>query len=132
MTEKEKPAFDRDTMPFVAPCRTISPAAPFRWIRLGIADLRRAPRASLTYGVAMAGTIAVVAGGAWIYGTHWLMLAILCGFIFLAPLTCIGLYAISAQLERGQPVSLVRTLRAAFKRHLGNEMATKWSSLWRY
>jgi len=46
----------------------------------------------------------------------------LCGFVFLAPLTCIGLYAISAQLERGQPVSLVRTLRAAFKRHIGNEM----------
>ena len=50
------------------------------------------------------------------------MFAMLCGFVFLAPLTCIGLYAISAQLERGQPVSLARSLRAAFKRHLGNEM----------
>ncbi len=44
------------------------------------------------------------------------------GFVFLAPLTCIGLYAISAQIERGQPPSLVRSLRAAFRRHLGNQM----------
>lgn len=122
MTEEEKPEFDRDTMPFVAPCRTISPLAPFRWLRLGLTDLRRAPRESLLYGLTMAAIIAAVSVGAWTYGTHWLMLAMLCGFVFLAPLTCIGLYAISAQLERGQSVSLVRTLRAAFKRHLGNEM----------
>ena len=122
MTEEEKPAIDRDTMPFVAPCRIISPLAPFGWLRLGFADLKRAPKESLLYGLSMAVVIALVSVGAWTYGTHWLMLAMLCGFVFLAPLTCIGLYAISAQLERGQPVSLVRTLRAAFKRHLGNEM----------
>jgi uncharacterized membrane protein len=122
MTENDKPAMDRDTMPFVAPCRIISPLAPFNWLRLGVADLRRAPRESLMYGLVMAIIIALVAVIAWTYGTHWLMLAMLAGFVFLAPLTCIGLYAISAQLERGQPVSLARTLRAAFKRHLGNEM----------
>jgi uncharacterized membrane protein len=122
MTENDKPTMDRDTMPFVAPCRIISPLAPFNWLRLGVADLRRAPRESLMYGLVMAIIIALVAVIAWTYGTHWLMLAMLAGFVFLAPLTCIGLYAISAQLERGQPVSLARTLRAAFKRHLGNEM----------
>jgi len=41
---------------------------------------------------------------------------------FVAPLSCIGLYAISAQLERGQDPSMARSLRAAFKRHAGNEM----------
>jgi uncharacterized membrane protein len=44
------------------------------------------------------------------------------GFVFLAPLTCIGLYAISAQLERGQPPLMTRSIRAALKRHFGNEM----------
>jgi uncharacterized membrane protein len=122
MTENDKPTMDRDTMPFVAPCRVLSPLAPFRWLRLGVADLKRAPRESLVYGLFMAVIIAAVAIGAWTYGTHWLMLAMLCGFVFLAPLTCVGLYAISAQLERGQTVSLARSLRAAFKRHLGNEM----------
>ena len=115
-------SFDRDTMPFVAPCRRLSPLAPFRWIRYGVRDLLRAPRESLLYGVFMAAVIAIVSLLAWLYGTHWLMLAMLGGLVFIAPLSCIGLYAISAQLERDQPVSLVRTLRAAFRRHLSNEM----------
>ena len=122
MSETQPTSFDRDTMPFVAPCRRISPLAPFRWLSKGFGDLRRAPRESLTYGFVMAVIMAAVSLFAWSYGTHWLMLAMLGGFVFLAPLTCIGLYAISAQLEREQPVSLARSLRAAFRRHLGNEM----------
>lgn len=122
MTDTNGPAFDRDTMPFVAPCRQLSPLAPFRWLKRGIDDLLLAPRESLIYGVVMAGIIAIVSTAAWIYGTHWLMLAMLGGFVFLAPLACIGLYAISAQLERRQPVSLELSLRAAFRRHFGNEM----------
>jgi uncharacterized membrane protein len=114
--------FDRDTMPFVAPCRKLPRFAALRWIREGVRDLRRAPRESLAYGLIMAAIIATVSLIAWVYGTHWLMLAMIGGFVFLAPLTCIGLYAISAQLERDQPVSLVRSLRAALRRHLGNEM----------
>ncbi|MBT8086703.1 MAG: DUF2189 domain-containing protein [Gammaproteobacteria bacterium] len=59
---------------------------------------------------------------AWFQGSQWIMFAMLGGFVFLAPLTCIGLYAISAQIERGQTPSLARSLRAAFKRHFSNEM----------
>ena len=44
------------------------------------------------------------------------------GFVFIAPLSCIGLYAISAQLERDQKPLMIRSLRAAFRRHVGNEM----------
>jgi len=96
--------------------------AAFGWLRQGLSDLRAAPQPSLLYGLIMTVIIASVSAFAWTYGTHWLMLAMLGGFVFIAPLTCIGLYAISAQLERNEPVSLVRSLRAAFKRHLGNEM----------
>lgn len=122
MNDSEPASFDRDQMPFVAPCRELSPLAAFGWLVAGYRDLRRAPRESLLYGLVMAAIIAVVSIAAWIYGTHWLMFAMLGGFVFIAPLTCIGLYAISAQLERDQPVSLARSLRAAFRRHLGNEM----------
>ena len=122
MSEPDVSPIDRDTLPFVAPCRSLSPLAPLRWLRLGVADLRRAPRESLVYGLIMAGIIAAVSAAAWAYGTHWLMVAMIGGFVFLAPLSCIGLYAISAQLERDQPVSLKRSLRAALKRHFGNEM----------
>lgn len=113
---------DRDETPFIAPCRELSPWAPFRWVRLGIADLLQAPQQSLIYGSVVAVMIAVVSLLAWMKGSQWIMFAMLGGFVFLAPLTCIGLYAISAQLERGQPPLMARSLRAAFKRHLGNEM----------
>ena len=122
MTEKSDGDFDRDTMPFVAPCRDIAPLAVFGWIKRGIDDFRRAPGPSITYGLFMAATMAVVSILAWVYGSIWLMLAMLGGFVFLAPLTCVGLYAISAQLERGEPPLLARSLRAAFRRHVGNEM----------
>jgi len=113
---------DRDTMPFVAPCRVLSPFAPFRWLRLGIADYRRAPRLSLAYGIFLAAIIAVVVVLAWIYGSYWFMLAMLGGFVFLAPLTCIGLYPISAQIERDQEPSMAGSLAEALKRHFGNEL----------
>ncbi len=122
MTEQPPQEFDKDTMPFVAPCRQLNPLAPFRWLGKGIRDFSRAPRASLVYGVVMAAIMAIVVLMAWVYGSHWFMLAMLGGFVFIAPLSCIGLYAISAQIERGQQPSMARSLRAAFRRHIGNEM----------
>lgn len=109
-------------LPFVAPCRELSPWAPFRWMKLGMADLMRAPQQSLMYGLVVAVMIGIVCLLAWFRGSQWIMFAMLGGFVFLAPLTCIGLYAISAQLERGQEPLMARSIRAAFKRHFGNEM----------
>lgn len=122
MADEPDESFDKSTMPFVAPCRTLSPFAAFGWLRRGIDDYRHAPRESLAYGLFMAAIMALLSVGAWAYGSFWFLLAMLGGFVFLAPLSCIGLYAISAQLERGQKPLLVRSLRAAFRRHLGNEM----------
>jgi uncharacterized membrane protein len=122
MTDADQQKTNNDEMPFVAPCRKLSPWAPFRWIKLGVKDLLQAPQQSLIYGLAVAFMIAIVSLLAWMKGSQWIMFAMLGGFVFLAPLTCIGLYAISAQLERGQPPLMARSLRAAFRRHLGNEM----------
>ena len=122
MADAEQNNINRDEMPFVAPCRVLSPWAPFRWVRLGVSDLLNAPQQSLFYGLAVALMIGIVSLLAWLKGSQWIMFAMLGGFVFLAPLTCIGLYAISAQLERGQPALMARSLRAAFRRHLGNEM----------
>ncbi len=122
MTNNEDAAMNRDELPFVAPCRKLSPWAPFRWLRRGFTDLMQAPQQSMAYGLAVAALMGIVSLLAWFQGGQWIVYAILGGFVFLAPLTCIGLYAISAQLERGQPPLMVRSLRAAFRRHLGNEM----------
>ena len=56
MSKHRNAAIDRDRLPFVAPCRKLSPWAPFRWVRLGFSDLARAPRQSLVYGLAVAVT----------------------------------------------------------------------------
>jgi uncharacterized membrane protein len=85
-------------------------------------DIRKAPLVSLGYGFVMAFMIMFVAVMAWNYGSAWLMLSLLSVFVFAAPLACIGTYAISAQIERNQPVSLKRTLRASFKRYIGTEL----------
>jgi uncharacterized membrane protein len=113
---------NRDALPFVAPCRKLSPWAPLRWVRRGIGDLMEAPQQSMAYGLAVALMIGIVCLLAWFRGSQWFMFSMLGGFVFLAPLTCIGLYAISAQLERGQAPLMTRSMRAAFKRHFGNEM----------
>ncbi len=122
MTDVEQARNDGDELPFVAPCRILTPWAPFRWLRLGVSDLLRAPQQSLAYGLIVALLIGIVCVLAWFRGSQWFMFAMLGGFVFLAPLTCIGLYAISAQLERGQEPLMARSLRAAFRRHFGNEM----------
>ena len=119
--ELESPV-NQDNMPFVAPCRHVPASAPWYWLCEGFADLRKARLQSLTYGLFMAVLIMFVTVMAWKYGRAWIMFPLLCGFVFIAPLTCIGIYAISAQLERNEPVSMRRSLRAAFRRYLGTEM----------
>ena len=120
MTEQAAP--NRDEMPFVAPCKKLSPLAPFQWLKLGIKDLVHAPQHSMAYGLTVAILIASVSLLAWFKGGQWIMYAMLGGFVFIAPLTCVGLYAISAQLERGQDPQMIRSARAAWRRHFGNEM----------
>ena len=122
MSKPEQGAVNRDELPFVAPCRELALWAPFRWVGRGVKDLVHAPQQSLAYGLVVAVLIAVVCLLAWFRGSQWFMFSMVGGFVFLAPLTCIGLYAISAQLERGQQPAMSRSLRAAFKRHFGNEM----------
>jgi len=111
-----------ENLPFLAPCKTLDAGAPFRWLAEGYADLKVAPVQSLLYGVAMA-IICLLLG--WM-GNYWggfiIPLAIMGGIVFLAPVLCLGLYAISAQLERKQPPMLGRTFREAAKRRLGTEL----------
>ena len=103
-------AGEAEALPFVAPCRTLSAGAPFGWLRRGWADMRAAPRQSLSYGVVvvlLSFTVAVVAIR---FGGYWELLALVSGFVFIAPLLAVGTYAISEQIERGEQPSLRRCL----------------------
>ena len=68
MTAESPQSMDKETMPFVAPCRRLGFFAPFGWVKKGIADLGKAPQLSLTYGFFMALVMAVVVWLAWTRG----------------------------------------------------------------
>lgn len=111
---------DEQSYPFVAPARDLPWHACLRWIRLGWRDYRRAWRQSLVYGVFMAAASVLVSWLSLRFGSALFLLSMLGGFVFLMPLACIGLYAISAQLERDQQPSLATALGASLRRHLDN------------
>ncbi len=96
---------------FVAPCRTLSPTAPFRWIRLGWADLMRAPRQSLSYGLMLSLLSVSIAVLSWLCGTLALYLGLATGFMFVGPVVALAVYSISWQLEAGRKPALGYCLR---------------------
>jgi len=104
---------ENSALPFVAPCRSIPAGAPLAWLRAGWADLRAAPRASLSYGVALAALSYVVAWLTWQFGTLGLYFGLASGFVFVGPLLAVGLYSLSRQREAGQTPDLGRSFRAA-------------------
>lgn len=120
-TAKDFPS-ERDALPFVAPCRQLAPGAPFRWLRQGWADVRAAPLQSAAYGLFCTGLSLLASYVAFQWGSYWLLLAALSGFVFVAPVLCLGLYAISAQIERGEQPEQLVSLREAGIRRLGVEM----------
>jgi uncharacterized membrane protein len=112
----------RDQLPFLAPCRQLETTASLRWLAEGYADMRHAPAQSLVYGAIMALICIVIGSLALRYGGFLIPLAFMGGIIFLAPVLCLGLYAISAQLERKQPAMLGRTFMEAARSRLGTEL----------
>lgn len=90
-----------ENMPFVAPCRTLASGAPLRWLRLGWADMTRAPRLSLTYGAVLMALSMLIAAFTWRFGTMALYIGLATGFVFIGPVLAVGLYSISRQLGKG-------------------------------
>jgi uncharacterized membrane protein len=90
-----------ENLPFVAPCRTLDLWAPLRWLRLGWADMRHAPRLSLAYGFALMALSVAIAALTWKFGTMALYLGMATGFVFAGPVLAVGLYSISRQLGKG-------------------------------
>ena len=104
-----------DERPFVAPCYTLTWQAPWRWLKLGWNDFTAVPRISLTYGLFVFAVSAFMAWLAWTVGGWILLIAMLTGFVFVAPLLAFALYSVSRQLAQGGEPSLRQTLRAVRK-----------------
>jgi uncharacterized membrane protein len=76
--------------------------APWRWLRLGWQDLRRAPGITALFGGLVMGVSALVSLFAWQLGRFALLATLLSGFVFVAPLLAAGLYSVSRALEEGR------------------------------
>jgi uncharacterized membrane protein len=121
MNDVEVPGNDPTSLPFVAPCRTLPAMAPLGWLRRGWQDMWAAPRQSLTYGVIIVALSLALATIAVRFGGYFELLALVSGFILVAPVLAVGTYVISIHLERGEKPSLRRCLREE-QRALGNLM----------
>ena len=99
---------DSTALPFVAPCRTLPVRAPLDWLRLAWRDFRAAPRQSLAYGAIVVLLSSALAYVTLRWGGYWELLALVSGFILVAPLVAVGTYSISEQLERRVRPSLRR------------------------
>ncbi len=114
-------AEDANALPFVAPCRRLGTWEPTGWLRRGWGDFKTAPRQSLTYGAVVVLLSWALAYIAIRFGGYFELLALVSGFILLAPLLAVGTYSISEQIERGQQPSLRRCFSVG-RRAFGNLM----------
>jgi uncharacterized membrane protein len=80
------------------PIRTVALFAAFKWLTRGLRDMRRAPLASLAYGIVFALMGALIA---FVFRSAYeLTSALTAGFLLVGPFLATGLYDISRRLER--------------------------------
>jgi len=99
---------EANALPFVAPCRKLGTWEPVDWLAHAWADFKAAPRQSLTYGAVVVLLSWALAYIAIRFGGYFELLALVSGFILVAPLLAVGTYSISEQIERGLQPSLRR------------------------
>ena len=95
---------------FTLPLADLRAGDPLRWLALGWADFRRAPRLGLFYGLCfflMGHALLGVFRTAPAY-----VLALSAGFLLMGPSLCLGLYHASRALEQGQAPRLGDSLTA--------------------
>jgi uncharacterized membrane protein len=107
-----QPGLAADHQTLVAPCNDLNPADTLRWLRLGWHDYWRVPGISLSWGLFVFAISLALSWLGWKVGGWILLLAMLTGFVFVAPLLAFALYSVSRQLCLGKRPSLRRTLLA--------------------
>ncbi len=77
-------------------------AAPFRWLALGARDFAKAPMVFLIYGALVA--LACFLLGYWLlrFNAAFWVLALTCGFVFVAPILAMGFYEGGRIIESGR------------------------------
>lgn len=96
------------TLPLLAP-RTLALTAAFDWLAAGWRDFLRAPLVGALHGFVLATVGALLF---FVARDHfWFLAGAFSGFLLIAPVLAVGLYAISRAMERGEPVGLALVWR---------------------
>lgn len=85
---------------------------PWEWVAKGWADLRRARKFSLAYGLFFFFVSVLLTIGLFYEGLFFIVPPLAAGFFLVAPMLGIGLYQISENLERGESVEFCQALQA--------------------
>lgn len=102
---------DGATLPLAHQRRRNLPAgAALDWLAAGWRDLWHSPLPSLAYGCLVFAASVLIVGGLFRLRLDYILFPALAGFLVLGPLTAIGLYAKSRDIEEGRPVSFARMI----------------------
>lgn len=85
---------------------------PWRWLKKGWRDIAAAPVYSLRYGAGIVLISGLIILLALVGHLTFLVPFLTAGFFLMAPLLAIGLYRMSAHLERGEPLTSCQALEA--------------------
>ncbi len=90
----------------------VSPTAPFAWLAKGWKDMRDAGWYSLRYAAVIVLISGLMTLGLVVTDNLFLLTFLISGFFLVAPVIGIGLYQMSAHLERGEPLKACSVLEA--------------------
>lgn len=90
----------------------ISFAQPWEWIEKGWRDMLAARRYSLTYGAVIVLISGLITLGLKSEGMFFIVPFLVAGFYLLAPIIGLGLYQMSAHVERNEPIQFCSALEA--------------------
>jgi len=97
---------------------------PFEWLSKGMKDMRNAGRYSLTYGAVIALISGLLTFGVFATNSQFLLPFLISGFFLIGPFLGIGLYQMSAHLERGEPLKACNALEAWKSNHTQISLVT--------
>lgn len=86
--------------------RNLPPGSAFTWLGAGWRDLRASPASSLAYGLVVFVLSVGIVLGLILFGWDYALFPIIAGFLILAPILAIGIYAKSSALEEGRTTTL--------------------------
>lgn len=98
--------------PSMPAVRQVDKSRPWMWLAAGWADLLKAPKTSLTYGLIFFLAGHAIGFSIWFFDVAYLVLPLSAGFMLLGSILAVGLYDASRRLEQNEPCGFSDTMFA--------------------